>query len=173
VELTTAIKFHPQWRWDANLTLSSNKINHFVEQDVVEYDADGNKIGTRDNDLGKTDIAFSPTVIANSVITFSLRRFEIALQSSYVSRQYLDNTSDRDRSIDPYFVNHLRLSYSAKIPYTKSIDFGFLINNLFNTEYETNGSVWDTYYLVGKRVNEKRYFPQAGTNVLANIVVNF
>jgi len=43
-----------------------------------------------------------------------------------------------------------------------------LINNLFNTEYETNGYVWYTYYLAGKRVNEKRYFPQASTNVLAN-----
>jgi iron complex outermembrane receptor protein len=70
-------------------------------------------------------------------------------------------------------VNHLRLSYSLKTPHTKSIDFGFLINNLFNTEYETNGYVWYTYYLAEKRVNEKRYFPQAGTNVLANIVVNF
>jgi iron complex outermembrane receptor protein len=173
LELTTALRLHPQWRWDANLTLSSNKIDHFVERDVVEYDADWKKIGTHDNDLGKTDIAFSPNIISNSILTFTYRQFEAALQSSYVSRQYLDNTSDRDRSIDPYFVNHLRLSYSAKIPYTKSIDFGLLINNLFNVEYETNGYVWYTYYLAGERMNEKRYFPQAGTNVLANIVVNF
>ncbi|WP_129593794.1 TonB-dependent receptor [Seramator thermalis] len=173
LELTTAIKFHPQWRWDANLTLSSNKIDHFVEQSVDEYDADWNWIGSRDNDLGQTDIAFSPNIIANSIFTFTYRQFETALQSSYVSRQYLDNTSDHDRSIDPYFVNHLRLSYSLKTPHAKSIDFGLLINNLFNTEYETNGYIWYTYYLAGKRVNEKRYFPQAGTNVLANIVVNF
>jgi len=124
LELTTAIKFHPQWRWDANLTLSSNKIDHFVEQSVDEYDADWNWIGSRDNDLGQTDIAFSPNIIANSIFTFTYRQFETALQSSYVSRQYLDNTSDRDRSIDPYFVNHLRLSYSLKTPHTKSIDFG-------------------------------------------------
>lgn len=173
VELTTAVKLHRMLRWDANVTLSRNKINNFTEQGVDVYDADWNWIESRDNELGQTDIAYSPNIIANSIFTFSYNRFEAALQSSYVGRQYIDNSSNADRSINPYFVNNLRLGYSLKLPYMKSIDLGILVNNLFNAEYETNGYVWYSYYLDGNRMNEKRYFPQAGTNVLANVTLRF
>lgn len=173
IELTSAIQLHPMLRWDANMTLSQNKINNFVEQDVEAYNANWNWIELRSNNLGKTDIAYSPNLIANSILTFLYHKFEIALQSSYVSRQYIDNTSNKERSINPYFVNNLRLGYTVKLPHTQSVDFGLLINNLFNVDYETNGYVWYSYYLGGNRVNEKRYFPQAGTHALANITVTF
>jgi iron complex outermembrane receptor protein len=90
-----------------------------------------------------------------------------------VGKQYLDNTSNNDRSIDPYFVNNLRIGYSLKLKKLKSIDFNLLINNLLNTEYETNGYNWYSYYLDGKRVNEKRYFPQAGINFLGSVTIKF
>jgi iron complex outermembrane receptor protein len=107
------------------------------------------------------------------MLTFTYNRFEAVLHSNYVSRQYIDNTSSHDRSIDPYFVNNLRLGYTFTLPHTKSVTAGLEINNLFNVEYETNGYNSETYYVGDKRVNEKRYFPQAGTNVLANLIVNF
>lgn len=173
IELTSAVKIHPMLRWDANMTISQNKILNFAEQGVDVYDANWNWIDSKTNDLGKTDIAYSPNFIANSILTFNYNKFEAALQSSYVSRQFIDNTSSKERSINPYFVNNLRLGYSIVLPHTKSVDFGVLVNNLFNVDYETNGYVWYSYYLDGKRLNEKRYFPQAGTNVLANVTINF
>lgn len=173
IELTSAIQLHRMLRWDANATFSRNKINDFTEQGVDVYDADWNWIESRDNALGQTDIAYSPNIIANSILTFTYRTFEAALQSSYVSRQYIDNTSSKERSIDPYFVNNLRLGYSFRVPHVKSVNLGILVNNLFNVDYETNGYVWYSYYLDGKRMNEKRYFPQAGTNVLANVTIRF
>jgi len=173
IELTSAVQIHPMLRWDANMTISQNKIMNFVEQGVDVYDANWTWIDSKNNELGKTDIAYSPNFIANSIFTFNYNKFEAALQSSYVSSQYIDNTSNKERSINPYFINNLRLGYSIVLPHTKSVDFGVLVNNLFNVDYETNGYVWYSYYLDGKRLNEKRYFPQAGTNVLANITINF
>jgi iron complex outermembrane receptor protein len=173
LELASAIRFNPLLRWDGNLTLSRNKIKNFTEEDIDVYDTDWNWIESRSTYLGSTDIAYSPNMVANSLLTFTYNRFEAVLHGHYVSRQYIDNTSCKDRSIDPYFVNNLRLAYTFALPHTKSVTAGLDINNLFNVEYETNGYNWYTYYLGDKRVNEKRYFPQAGTNILANLTVNF
>ena len=137
------------------------------------YDADWNWTDTKVNQFEKTDISYSPDLIANSIISYSFRNFETALYSTYVGKQYLDNTSNNDRSIDPYFVNNLRIGYSLKLNQLKSIDFNLLINNLLNTKYETNGYNWYSYYLDGKRVNEKRYFPQAGINFLGSVTIKF
>lgn len=173
IEFTGAVKISPLLRWDGNVTFSRNKIKNFVEQDIDVYDANWNWIESRSNDLGTTNIAYSPDIIANSILTFSYRGFETALHSNYVGRQYLDNTSSKDRSIDAYFVNNLRASYTIKMPHVESVNLGIWVNNLFNVEYETNGYNWYSYYLDEKRVNEKRYFPQAGTNALASITVTF
>ncbi len=173
VELTGGVQISPLLRWDANITFSQNKIKNFVEQDVAVYDENEEWIEARSNELGTTDIAYSPDIVANSILSFSYRGFETALHSNYVGRQYLDNTSSKERSIDAYFVNNLRASYSFKIPHVESVALGVWVNNLFNVEYETNGYNYDSYYLNGKRVNEKRYFPQAGTNALANITIRF
>ncbi|MDR1743439.1 MAG: TonB-dependent receptor [Dysgonamonadaceae bacterium] len=173
IELTGALKISPMLRWDGNVTFSRNKIKNFVEQDIDEYDADWNWTGSRSNDLGTTDISYSPNIIANSIVTFNYKGFETALMSHYVSRQYIDNTSDRDRSIPGYFVNNLRGSYSFKVPNVRAVELGIWVNNLFNAEYSCNGYNWYSYYLGGERVNEKRYFPQAGTNVQASMTLKF
>lgn len=173
IELTGAVKISPLLRWEGNVTFSQNKIKNFTEQDIDVYDADWNWIESRSNELGSTNIAYAPDIVANSILTFSYHGFETALHSNYVGRQYLDNTSSKERSIDAYFVNNLRASYSLKVPHIESVKLGIWVNNLFNVEYETNGYNWYSYYLDGKRVNEKRYFPQAGTNALASITVRF
>lgn len=173
IELTGGVQISPLLRWDGNVTFSQNKIKNFVEQDVDVYDADWNWVDSRSNELGNTNIAYSPDIIANSILSFSYRGFETALHSNYVGQQYLDNTSSKQRSIDAYFVNNLRASYSFDLPHLESVTLGVWVNNLFNVEYETNGYNWYSYYLDGKRVNEKRYFTQAGTNALASITIRF
>lgn len=173
IELTVGVKPADWVRWDGNLTLSSNKILNFTEESVDVYDANGNWTGTQNNYLGTTDIAYSPNVIANSLFTFNYKNFECGWQSNYVSKQYLDNTSSNTRSIDAYFVNNLSFQYSLKMNSMKSVDFRVLVNNLFNEQYETNGYTWYSYYQGGQRVNDLRYFPQAGTNFLASVTLKF
>ena len=172
VELMAGVKIADGLRWDGNLNLSKNIIRNFTEY-VDVYDADWNWIELNENFFESTDISYSPNVVANSIFSYTIHGFETALHSTYVSRQYIDNTTDLNRSVDPYFVNNLRFSYSWKFDKIKSIDFNLLINNLFNAEYETNGYNWFTYYLDGQRINEKRYFPQAGTHFLFSITLKF
>ena len=165
LELMTGVKLLDGLRWDGNLNLSQNKIKNFTEY-VDVYDTNWNRTGIKENFFGRSNISFSPSIVANSTFSYSFKGFETAFYSTYVGRQYLDNTSDALRSINAYFVNNLRLGYSWRMNKIKSIDFNLLINNLFNSEYETNGYNWFTYYLGNERMNEKRYFPQAGINFL-------
>ncbi len=170
IELLAGVKILNGLRWDVNLNLSQNKIRNFTEY-ADQYDADWNFTGTKENFFETTNISYSPDVVANSIVSYNDGNFEVALYSTYAGLQYLDNTSDLNRSIDAYFVNNLRLGYSWKMKRIKSLDFNLLINNLFDTKYETNGYNWYTYYLDGKRINEKRYFPQAGIHFLFSTTI--
>lgn len=173
VEVMAGAKLTNWLRWDANVALSQHKILNFTEQDVDVYDADWNWTSSVSNDLGTTNIAMSPNVVFNNMFTFSFKGVECVLASSYVGKQYLDNTSNDDRSMPAYFFSNLTASYSLPLPKMKSVDFRFQLNNLFDSKYVTNGYVWYSYYLDGKRENDLRYFPQAGTHYLASVSLKF
>jgi iron complex outermembrane receptor protein len=181
IELMAGVKIANWLKWDGNVTLSQNKIQNFTEQDIDMYDADWNPITdvndnpiTQSNYLGTTDIAYSPNVLVNSIFTFMYKGFEAGLQSSYVGKQFIDNTSDDARSLGAYFVNHLKLGYSLKNRLGLSeVSFNLAVNNLFNEHYSSNGYVWYSCYVDGLRTNDLRYFTQAGTNFMAGVSVKF
>ena len=171
VELSSAVQIFPFLRWEGNVTLSRNKIRDFIEY-VDTYDADWNELSQTENNLGTTDIAFSPNVIVNSMFEFKLKNAFASFSSAYVSRQYLDNTSERMRSLDPYFVNNLKVGYTFYPSFMKELTVDLSVNNLFNEQYETNGWVW-SYQLAGERNQDCGYFTQAGTHFMGRIVCKF
>jgi iron complex outermembrane receptor protein len=121
------------------------------------------------NSYKNTDISFSPDVVGfGSINIMPLKNAEISFQSKYVGRQFLDNTSHLSRSLDPYFVENIRLSYSLLKPVFKKVDFIFQVNNVFNNLYEANGYTYN-YIYGGQFTVENYYFPMAGTNFMAAI----
>jgi iron complex outermembrane receptor protein len=171
IELSLAAQLLPSLRWEGNATLSSNKIRNFVEY-VDTYDADWNELPQTANELGTTDIAFSPNTIINSLFDFRLKNAFASFSSVYVGRQYLDNTSGRLRSLDPYFVNNLRVGYTFYPSFMKELTVDFNVNNLFNEQYETNCWVW-SYLLGGERNQDCGYFTQAGIHVMGRVTFRF
>jgi iron complex outermembrane receptor protein len=94
------------------------------------------------------------------------------LLSKYVGKQYLDNTSNDNRKIDPYFINDLRFSYSLTPSFMKEISVSLLANNLFNVMYSSNGYTWG--YLGGAaEYRQNYYYPQAGRNYLLMVALKF
>lgn len=174
IELTCGVKIASFLDWNGNLTLSRNKIKNFV-QIIQNVDNNWNPVKGKEeiqNQLGTTDISFSPKTIANSIFNFTWKQFNASLYSQYVGRQYIDNTSCRDRSIDPYFVNNIRAGYIFKPKFMKELDLDITVNNLFNEQYETNA--WASETIVdGQPYNEAGYFTQAGINVMARITLKF
>jgi iron complex outermembrane receptor protein len=168
LELQAGWKVCPKLNWNVNATFSSNKIKNFTEyienwntgkQDVFE--------------LGKTDLALSPNLIAGSKIEYvPASAIMISLFSSYVSDQYIDNTSSDDRKLDAYLVNNLKIDYKIKQKLVKEMKLNLQVNNLFNTEYETNAWVY-SYLYGGERYKMDGYFPQAGIHFFVGLNVKF
>ena len=172
IEISGGARLSDFLRWNGNITLSRNKIENFTEY-VAAYDADWNYLPQKLIEHKKTDIAFSANIIANSVFRFDYQGFNLQFISSYVGRQYIDNTQNKERSIEPYFVNNVAVNYFWKMRKINGIAFQLLVNNIFNTEYSSNAYIYDTYFYDNQRINEKRYFPQAGTNLLLTTTVKF
>jgi len=103
---------------------------------------------------------------------FVLKNSEIAFISKYVSRQYLDNTSTISRSLDPFFVNSIRLNYNFSIQSVKNIGITLLINNIFSEKYESNGATYPDIE-GGKVINYNYFFPQAPANFLVSLSLKF
>ncbi|MDD2657437.1 MAG: TonB-dependent receptor [Candidatus Pacebacteria bacterium] len=168
VELMAGVKFTNWLKWDGNVTFSKNEIKNFTEfvDDWTNWPA---QVTTQ---LETTPIAFSPNVVANSIFTANYQKLDVALQSNFVGKQYIDNSGNESRMLNKYLVNNLRLGYTFNPKGFKSIGLSLLVNNIFNAKYESNAWVY-SYYEEGVRKQLDGYFPQAGTNVLANLSFKF
>jgi iron complex outermembrane receptor protein len=168
VELQTGIVITRNLQWRANATFSQNKIENFTEH-VDNWDTGEQEVFS----LGTTDIAFSPNMIANSQLVYEpVKNLNFAFISSHVGKQFIDNTSSDDRSLDAYFVNNLKVDYSFPTKLFKEVALHLMVNNLFNEEYESNAWVY-SYILGGERYKMDGYFPQAGRHFMAGIDFKF
>lgn len=153
-----------------NTTLSQNKIDQFTE---VLYDyTDWNEVVVVENKYKNTDIAFSPNVIAaGNIVYMPAKGLSLMLQTKYVGKQFLDNTSNAKRVIDAYKTVDGRLSYSIYPKKMREISFNLLVNNMLNSLYSSNGYTYS--YIYEKLITENFYYPQAGTNFLMGLTFKF
>ena len=145
----------------ANLALSRNKVIDYTEY-YDDYDNGGQKSAF----YSLSDIAFSPAVVGGaSVNIYPFKNAAINFSGKYVSRQYLDNSSKKSRSLDPYYVQDARMSYTLHNKIFKETNLIFQVNNLFNEKYEANGYTY-SYQSGGSLITDNYYFPMAPTNVM-------
>ena len=151
-----------------NITLSSNKIKNFTEL-IDDYDNGGVKT----NFYKSTDISFSPSVIAGGSINITpAKNAEINFIGKYVGRQYMDNTSNKSRSLNSYYVQDVRLSYA--LPENKVFESASIVlqlNNVLNKKYEANGYTFS--YIWGGMATENYYFPMATFNWMVGLNIRF
>jgi len=167
IEGNARVSITQQLNWLVNATISTNKVKNFNQ---VLFDENYNPVNFP---YQKTDIAYSPNFTGASTISYQpVKNAEIAFISKYVSQQYLDNTSSKDRALPKYFVNDVRLNYNFSIKGVKNIGIGLLINNVFSAKYQSDGA---TYPDVegGKVANYNYWFVQAPINFLASLNLKF
>ena len=170
-ELSAAVElFRKKLLWNITGTFSRNKIRDFTHYTDL-YDADWNYLGQQSENLGTTDLSFSPNITAASALTWKpLTGLSVTLNSRYVGRQYIDNTSTVERSLHGYFTNGINAHYTLNPGIFDEIGFTLAVNNLFSVKYESNAWVYP-YYLGGVYQEANGYFPQALVNVLFGITV--
>lgn len=168
LELMAGMKLSEKLKWDVNLTFSENKIQDFT--DFVDDWDNGGQIETK---MGTTDLAFSPGMIGNSQICWQATKgWNLCLQTFSVSKQYIDNTSSDDRKLDGYLLNNMKFTYRVPQKFVKEFNLHLMVNNLFDTKYESNAWVY-SYVLGGERFAMDGYFPQAGINFMAGLYIKF
>lgn len=169
IELAGGVQLTKKIRWQATATFSQNRIKQFTEY-VDDWD-NWTQVSEVHNNK---KIGFSPDWIASSVLSYTpLKQMQIDLITKYVSEQYLDNTENANRKLNAFLVNDIRLNYELPVTYFfNSIRVGVLVNNIFNEVYEPNGYTFSGI-TGGKRYDFNYYYPQAGTNLLANIILRF
>ena len=175
LELDGAWQISKQFRWKATAGLSQNKIKNYHEYLSV-MDADWNELDAPQvvKTYESTNISFSPSVILSNEFSYSpIKPLEFALASKYVSKQYMDNTSSDDRSIDAFFVSNFRVRYGFSILGIQNIDANLAVNNIFNEKYETSGYTYGGITPEGQRLWGNAYFPQAETNFLLGLNIRF
>ena len=176
VELeATLLLWGERVRIDANTTFSRNKIFNYTawldHYDNREYD---NLMGQLAKEYAETDISFSPNIISSVAIGWKpVKALYLNLLNKYVSRQYMDNTSDSEKSIDPYFVSDLSVGYRFEKVSGRTIDLQCFINNLFDREYVANGWASTDSFADGSSINWIGYYPQATRNYMVRLTVSF
>lgn len=178
IELSASWRVADWFTANANATFSQNRIENYTHR-VVDYGLSGNvagEYGYHEVAMGTTRLAYSPKTIAALLLDFHHRGFEAVLHTQYVSKQYFTNYENATMQLDAYCVTNLNLGYTFRTRAAKSIRIGLLINNLFDTKYESNGYGWSEAYTEDgqtEQTDHAFYFPQAPTNVLANVTVKF
>ena len=158
---------------EGNAALSKNKIKDFDE--VVEDWDKGSQTFHYDN----STLAFSPSAILNGFINVHYKGMQAVWHTNYVSRQYLDNSENCDRSLPAYCVSNVSLSYSLKPKKVlKEAIFGLNFNNVFNKHYAASGWVYSAIYESGGHGNDNRYYqigfiPMAGFTMMGNVTLRF
>lgn len=146
---------YTNWSIDANLNLSQNKIQQFED---VYFDYDQYSIV---KDVYKqSDIAMSPNMVAYLGLSHKFKHdFECTFQFKYVGKQFLDNTSNKERALEAYQIMNLLLQKTWQMS-NSSIVLKGMINNLSNALYANNGYTYK-YIYGGQTIVENFYYPQS------------
>ena len=162
---------------EGNASLSKNRIKDFDE--VVEDWDNGSQTIHYDN----STLAFSPSTILNGFVNLHYKGWQAVWHTNFVSRQYLDNTENVDRSLPCYSVSNLNLSYTLKGNHKvqslfKEAIFGLNFNNIFSRRYAASGWVYSAICDSYGHPNDNRYYqigfiPMAGFTMMGNITLRF
>ena len=152
----------------SNVTFSRNKIKSFTEF-IDNYDTGGQDAITRNN----TDIAFSPNFIAAATLAYKpVKQCTIELQTKWVGKQYLDNSSLQERALDAFANQDISASYEFAKKANRSFLLTARINNITNQKYIPNGYSY-AYVYGGETITANGYYPMATINYLIGITIKF
>ena len=194
VELSTAWQALSWLSLEGNAALSVNRVKDFTEMASVDWEDSFRPIH-----YDNAPLAFSPGAILNGFVRFrpstgsgtgkrvsgtgkrvSGTGFEAVWHTNYVSRQYLDNTGNTNRSLPAYSFSDISLSYSVSLPrmMVKELKVSLSVGNVFNARYATSGWVYSSILEGYNHPDSNRYYqigfiPMAERSVMGGIALKF
>ena len=170
-DISTANHSHDQRHFVhliGNLSLSQN----IIPNSKVTWQDYGTGIPV-DTIYKNAPIAYSPNMVAALGIQSQFKKWNVMWLSKWVGRQFLDNTGDVTRSLNPYKFSEMTVNYMHKFKGGTSLALKAQCINLFSARYVSNGYTYG--YMYGSRdiTQEVFVFPQAPRNFLVGLTWRF
>jgi iron complex outermembrane receptor protein len=169
LEVDATIALGNQFKIRPNVAWSSNRNKDFVFQRDGEL-----------QELGDTHISFSPDIIVGNVLTYQPKEnLQLSLLTKFVGEQYMGNIDSEGSKLDSYSQTDFNVQYAIDTNgFIKSIVLSGLVNNIFDSLYESNGFFYtfdDDYSVPGTVTTYEGagYYPQAGINFLLGATISF
>ncbi len=169
LEMDANIKLGQKFMLRPNIALSDNRNLDFYFQRDGEL-----------QDLGNTNIAYSPKIVAGNILTFQPNQnLQLSLLSKFVGKQYMGNIDSENSTLDSYTQTDFNVQYVINAnSFFKSIVLSGLVNNIFDADIVSNGYFYtydDDFSNPGTvtTIEEARYYPQAGINFLLGATIVF
>ena len=156
---------------NSSLSLSRNLVYNFNET-LYDYGADFSQYNIIENKYVITDLAFSPGVLLNNHFEWKANKFlSFILNSKYVGKQYLDNTSNEKRVLKDFLINDFKIQTNLTNNVFNNLFFKIEINNIFNVKYSSNGYTFGYYGGMDYEVRENYFYPQATRNIMFSVSI--
>jgi iron complex outermembrane receptor protein len=169
IELSGILRFN-RIELEGNLNFSRNKLKNYTNYiDLNDWS------GQYAEFFSSVDISYSPSMTGAFILTFEpVSNLRLALTAKYVGKQYYDNTGSDDRMLDAYFPFNFNADYNFSISNINCFA-QIVVNNIFNIDYSSSAYLYYRTVDAGGVTDEqdRRFFPQAGTNFAVKVGIRF
>lgn len=161
VELSAKVQLPAYLELSGNFSYSDNYFEEFIMYSWGET-----------SNLSGNTIAGFPSIINSGKLAYKKKNINLFTQMQYVGKQYLDNTENEDRTIDPFKVLNIGAVINiAKLFCKTDLQLNLKVNNILDEKYETAGyyDPWGGQDWSGANY----YWPAAGRNFVAGLRLGF
>ncbi len=150
-----------------SITYSQNKIEAFTEY-IDDYDQ-STQIAIQHKN---TNIALSPSLTTNRTFNWKPNdKLSFFWTTKYTSKQFLDNTQNKDRQLDAFFINDINAHWTIlnKTKFTMLLQV--YANNVLDVKYAPNGYTY-SYIYDRTLTTSNNYYPMAGRNYWVSLKID-
>ena len=167
IELQVKYALNKKYSTSYSITFSQNKIEEFTEY-IDDYDQFTQVAIQHKN----TNIALSPSLITNRTFNWKPNdKLSFFWTTKYTSKQFLDNTQNKDRQLDAFFINDLNahLTILNKTKFTMLLQL--YANNVLDVKYAPNGYTF-SYIYDRTLTTSNNFYPMAGRNYWISLKID-
>ena len=167
LELQLKYAFNKKYNSSYSITFSQNKIAEFTEY-IDDYDQFTQVAIPHKN----TNIALSPSLVTNR--TFNWRpndKLSFFWTTKYTSKQFLDNTQNKDRQLDAFFINDLNAHWTILNKSKFTMLLQLYANNVLDVKYAPNGYTF-SYIYDRTLTTSNNFYPMAGRNYWISLKID-
>ena len=167
LELQVKYAFNKKYNTSYSITFSQNKIEEFTEY-IDDYDQFTQVAIPHKN----TNIALSPSLTTNRTFNWKPNdKLSFFWTSKYTSKQFLDNTQNKDRILDAFFINDINAHWTIlnKTKFTMLLQL--YANNVLDVQYAPNGYTF-SYIYDRTLTTSNNFYPMAGRNYWISLKID-